>query len=256
MDAKLNRPGGRKHRNPGRPAADAKHTPLSKEFIVAKGLELCRRIPLQEVSIVRVARELSVTPALLHYYLGGREALTSGVMNAYYRELTQALPVQTGDWKSDIAAVMRTIYQKDVNYGGIVAYVMSHNRYRLFQDVEADETDYGILFFDRLTACVRQAGLNASRTAMFVHLLLQHVLASAYQQTSHQLPGDHHAFLLSRLNHVDTRERPNVHFVLEAFSGLNGDAAFEAGLDLLIEGMAGAADHRRGRKRIQKRESE
>jgi len=133
---------------------------------------------------------------------------------------------------------------------------MSHNRYRLFQDVEADETDYGIVFFDRLAACVRQAGMNPSRTAMFVHLLLQHVLASAYQQTSHQLPGDHHAFLLSRLNRIDARERPNVHFVLEAFSSLNGDAAFQAGLNLLIEGMAGATGHSRGRKDIKKHASE
>lgn len=239
MHAKLNRLGGRKRRNPGRPAADAQPA-LSKEAIFAKGLALCRRMPLQELSIVRVARELGVTPALIHYYLGGRHALTSGVMNAYYGELAAALPALTGDWQADVAAALRTIYEKDVKYGGVVAYVMSHNRYRLFQDVEEGETDYGIVFFDRLSACVRQAGMDASTTAMFVHLLLQHVLASSYQQTSRQLPGDHHAFLVSRLNRVDPRERPNLHFMLEAFSSLDGGAAFEAGLALLIEGMAAA----------------
>jgi AcrR family transcriptional regulator len=239
MPAKMTRPGGRKRRAPGRPSADTQAA-LSKELIVAKGLELCRGIPLQDLSIVRMARELGVTPALIHYYLGGREALTSGVMNAYYRELVEALPGRTGDWQGDVAAVLRTIYEKDVKYGGIVAYVMSHNRYRLFQDVEQGETDYGVVFFDRLAACVRQAGLDPSSSSMFVHLLLQHVLASAYQHTSHQLPGDHHAFLLSRLGRVDARERPDLHFMLEAFSSLDGAAAFEAGLALLIDGMAAA----------------
>jgi AcrR family transcriptional regulator len=240
MRAKMDRPGTRKRRAPGRPTANAQAA-LSKELIFAKGLELCQRVPLQDLSIVRIARELGVTPALIHYYLGGgRHALTSGVMNAYYRELADALPSLTGDWQADITPALRTLYEKDVKYGGVVAYVMSHNRYRLFQDVEEGEADYGIVFFDRLSGCVRQAGMDAPSTAMFVHLLLQHVLASSYQQTSRQLPGDHHAFLLSRLNRVDPRERPDLHFMLEAFSSLDGGAAFEAGLRLLIEGMASA----------------
>jgi len=248
MHAKLNRPGGRKRRNPGRPAANAQHAALSKESIVAKGLELCRGVALQELSVVRMARELGVTPALIHYYLGGREALTSGVMNAYYRELAEALPQPSSDWQADVAAVMRMIYDKQVKYAGIAAYVMTHNRYRLFQEVAPGETDYGVVYFDRLSGRVRQAGLNASSTAMFVHLLLQHVLASAYQQTSRQLPGEHHAFLLSRLEHVDARERPDLHFVLEAFSSLDGGAAFEAGLALLLDGIAAARTTRREKR--------
>jgi len=246
MHAKLNRPEGRKRRNPGRPSADAQPA-LSGEAIFAKGLQLCRRVPLQELSVVRMARELEVTPALIHYYLGGREALTSGVMNAYYRELAEALPPQSGDWRADVAAVMRVIYDKQVKYAGIATYVMTHNRYRLFQDVEPGETDYGVVYFDRLAGCVRQAGMNASTTAMFVHLLLQHVLASAYQESSHQLPGDHHAFLVSRLSRIDAGERPNLHYLLDAFASLKGEAAFEAGLELLLEGMAASVPARRKR---------
>ena len=229
----------RKRRAPGRPSG-ATQAALSKDLIITNALDLCRRIPLQDLSIVRMARELGVTPALIHYYVGGRDALTTGVMNAYYREVVGALPAQTGNWQTDVGAAMRSIYDNDVKYGGIVAYVMSHNRYRVFQDVEDGETDYGVAFFDRVAACVRQAGMDAPSTAMFLHLLLQHVLASAYQQSSHQLPGDHHAFLLSRLQQLDPRERPNIHFVLKPFSSLDGDAAFDAGLGLLIEGMASA----------------
>ena len=81
----------RKRRAPGRPSADAQPA-LTKESIFAKGLELCRRMPLQELSVVRMAHELGVPPALIHYYLGGRGALTSGVMNAYYRELAFITP--------------------------------------------------------------------------------------------------------------------------------------------------------------------
>ena len=59
---------------------------------------------------------------------------------------------------------------------------------------------------------------------------------------------DHHAFLLSRLEHVDARERPDLHFVLEAFSSLDGGAAFEAGLALLLDGIAAARTTRREKR--------
>src|SRR5258706_3904568 len=106
---------------------------------------------------------------------------------------------------------------------------MTHNRYRLFQDVEPGEPDYGVVYFDRLAGCVRQAGMDASTTAMFVDLLLQHAPASAYQQTSRQVPSDHHAILLSRLGRVDTRERADLHFLVQEFSMLDDAAAFAAG---------------------------
>jgi len=146
------------------------------------------------------------------------------------------------------------IYREYVKYPGIVAYVVSHNRYRLLQDVSEGETDYGILFFERLASCIRQAGLDARRTAMFMHLLLQHVLTSGHQKAHHQLPGDHQAFLVSRLRTLDVSERPNVQFVLESFASLNADHAFETGLDLLIQGMedacprSGSAPQTRHRK--------
>jgi hypothetical protein len=76
---------------------------------------------------------------------------------------------------------------------------------------------------------------------MFTRLLLQHLLASAYQQTSRQLPGDHHDFLIERLQTQDERERPNLHFVLDSFARLSGDQAFEAGLAVLIHGIEYAA---------------
>jgi hypothetical protein len=158
-------------------------------------------------------------------------------MNSSYRELVGRLPPPNPDWRADVAAVLRTIFGQNVKYPGIVSYVVSHNRYRLIQDVEKGDTDYGIIFFDRLVSSVRAAGLNAQRTAMFTHLLLQHVLASAFQQISHQLPGDHHDFLVSHLGTLNLRELPNVRFVLDSFSALNGDHAFEFGLDLLIQAI-------------------
>ena len=223
-------------RGPGRPATRGNNA-LSKRDIIQCALELCRHEPLQAVSIVRVANELGVTPALIHYYVGGRDHLTSGVMNSYYEALVEQLPAQTTEWRADVTAVFDTIYAHYIRFSGVVAYVMSHNRFRLFQLVGPGERDHGAAFFERVIGAVRMAGLSPQRTAMYSHLLLQHVLSSAFQQTSHQLPEDHQAFLVSRLRKLDTSETPNTHFVLESFAALRGDEAFRTGLALITDAM-------------------
>ena len=74
---------------------------------------MARATPLQELSIVRVAKDLGVTPALIHYYLDGRDALTSGVMNAFYKEMQLDWPLLTSHWREDVGHVVRGNRAKD-----------------------------------------------------------------------------------------------------------------------------------------------
>jgi hypothetical protein len=73
---------------------------------------------------------------------------------------------------------------------------------------------------------------------MYAHLLLQHVLSSAYQQAARQLPEDHQEFLVSRVRRLDARLMPNTHFVLDSFAALRGDDAFAAGLSIIGDAIA------------------
>jgi hypothetical protein len=72
---------------------------------------------------------------------------------------------------------------------------------------------------------------------MYAHLLLQHVLSSAYQQASRQLPEDHQDFLVSRLQNLKPTEAPNTFFVLESFAALGGHEAFRAGLNIIADAI-------------------
>jgi AcrR family transcriptional regulator len=226
----------KRKRGPGRPPAKVVRA-ISKADIVRRALELCRLESLQSVSIVRVANEMGITPALIHYYLGGRDRLTSGVMNAFYAALVAELPPPAPDWRPDLTAVFGTIYDSYIRFSGIAAYLMSHNRFRVFQLVEPGERDFGALFFERVIGSVRIAGLSARSTAMYAHLLLQHVLSSAYQQASRQLPEDHQDFLVSRLQKLKPSDAPNTFFILESFAALGGHDAFRAGLDIVADAI-------------------
>ena len=108
---------------------------LDRPTILSVSLQLTKTVPLSELSVVRVARELGVTPGLIHYYLGGRDGLTSGVMNAFYREAVESWPSEAKDWRQNLEVVANAVYRFYLRYPGIVVYVASHNRYRLVQDV-------------------------------------------------------------------------------------------------------------------------
>jgi AcrR family transcriptional regulator len=231
-------------KGPGRPAKeqDAGGALLSRAVICEAALELSRHEPLDAISMVRMAKEFSVTPALIHYYVGGRERLTSGVMNQYYVRLLQTLPAPTADWRADLHGFATTLYGFLVRYCGITDYILTHNRFRLVQEVGEDETDYGIRFFDYAAGIFERSGIVPAQAALGLHLLLQYVLVSAHSKVRHQLPADHRAYLKKKLSQLDQAQYRGITFILKDYLNLDAGAAFETGLKLMLRDLQPAAD--------------
>src|SRR5262245_23750213 len=94
-------------RKRGRPpksasAASEQGSVLTRELILQKATELAKFEPLGEISMVGLARELNVTPALIHYYVGSRDDLISGVANRYFKARVENVQPLTGDWAEDL----------------------------------------------------------------------------------------------------------------------------------------------------------
>jgi len=210
---------------------------LSEELIIATALQLAREVPLYELSIVRIAQELKVAPGLIHYYIGGRDAITSGVMNSFYRELIENWPALHGHWRRDLETICKLVYAAHASYAGIAAYVVSYNKFRMVQAVQEGMIDYGILLFEKFTAAVRAAGFDAQRTGMYSHLLNEFITGYAQATATHRWPGEHAGFLDARLAVLDKRKYPAAHFVRKTFTQLDATVAFEAGLDLFLNGL-------------------
>jgi AcrR family transcriptional regulator len=228
------RPGRRRR---GRPAG-AESALLDHAMILSIAMQMARSVPLSELSIVRLAAELGVTPALIHYYLGGRDAMTSGVMNSFYRELLGNWPLDTGhDWRHRLEVVSGAVYRAYVRYPGIAAYVVAHNRYRMIQDVKKGETDFGVLFFERFVAAVKSIGFDAASTGVYAHLLMEFITASAHATVRHMWPGEHKDFLESKLSALDPEAFPATHFVRASLTSLNATGAFTTGLALMLRGL-------------------
>ncbi|MBI2728401.1 MAG: TetR/AcrR family transcriptional regulator C-terminal domain-containing protein [Polaromonas sp.] len=223
-------------RRPGRPAG-ATTGALDRATVLSLSLQLTKTVPLADLSVVLVARELGVTPGLIHYYLGGRDPLTSGVMNAFWREVIENWPREQPHWLENIENVANAFYRALLRYPGIASYVSTHNRYRMVQDVQAGETDYGILFFEKFSSTMRQAGFDAMHTAAYAHLVVELVTSFAHSTVARRWPGQHGEFLNEKLAQLDPKEFPGTHFVRESLVSLNASDAYSMGLRLMLQAL-------------------
>ncbi len=227
---------GRPPRRDAEPGAAAPQ--ISREQILERATELARSEPLGEISMVGLARELGVAPTLIHYYVGSHDDLISGVVNRYFRARAACMPALTGDWKEDLRTDATHTFKLNLEYGGVLRYTMSHNRFRLFQRVGPGETDFGILYLDRTAETLRRAGFTQAQAALAFHLVSLYVMSSAYAEISKQLPAYHGRYIREQIMAHPLEETTGAHFIAEAFSAMDSQTAFPAGLQLLIDGFA------------------
>jgi len=223
-------------RGPGRlPIGSPK---LDRERIVACGLELARSIPLQDLSIVRVAHELKVTPALIHYHVEGREVLTSAIVKRFMREMVEAWPAPSGEWQADLKAVARTMYRQFLAYPGMSAFFAVRNRFDVFTSaLEKDDERALFEFLDLYFGAFRAAGLDAERTASYAIVLLQFIHSSAHHTSSRHWPVEQKR-LRAHLDRLEHKGFANIGFLRDSYLRVTGDDAFDAGLRLIVDGLA------------------
>lgn len=222
-------------RGPGRlPTGSPK---LDRDQIIACGLALSRTIPLQDLSIVRVANELGVTPAMIHYHVEGREVLTSAIVKRFMRELVDVWPKPGGKWKQDLEAVARTMYRHFLAYPGMSAFFALQNRFEAFTSaLEKDDERALFEFLDLYFAAFRAAGLDADRTAPFAILLLQFIHSSAHHTSRHHWPAEQKR-LQAHLAKLEDQGFANIGFLRDSYLRVAGSGAFDAALKLIIDGL-------------------
>ena len=223
-------------RGPGRPpAADGRS--VSRASILRAALRLAKETPLQDLSILMVARSMKIAPGLVHYYLGGRDWLTSGVINLFYKELVKNWPAETGVWEDDLRAAAKLVYGHFANYGGVAAYVVSNSRFRIYQLTAFSDKDWGVEFLERFAARVHACGLSAERSALYAHLLLEFIINTGHATARHIHPSEHRKFLEEKTAQLDPQKFPNI--FRDRFSPLtiDGSVAFNELCRLFLLGI-------------------
>jgi len=220
---------GRRAKNPG----DGQAASVTHDAIIAHALQIAQHEPVDAITIMRLSRELGVTPALIHYFTGGRDQLLSAVINRAMAQ-SESHPAVSDSWLADLEAVMRKAFAFQMKWKGITTYQQSNNKYRLFQDPQPGEADLGLVFFNRVGTILQSSGMTAEHAAMAYHLLMLFILSVAVSHINKQEPAAHEEFLNARLGQLDSKAHPGAAFLLGAFASVSTADTFEVGLQALL----------------------
>lgn len=223
-----------KPRRRGRPTS-AEKTKVTKREVIAQGLVLARSVGLQDITITSLARDLAVTPQLIHYLIPGRDGLITGVMNAFYRELCEEWPKDEPRWRDHMIAMAHHLHAFYLRYRGVVLYTAAHNRYRLVQSVDEGETDYGLVFLDLLFRGAMKMSLDAATTVVFCEIFIDFVSSQARAAIGTRLPRAHQGYLRGVFEQLDPAKFPGIAFAGESLFAPDNDELFEQGLSMLMD---------------------
>ena len=140
----------------------------------------------------------------------------------------------TGNWKEDLEREATQSVQIGLEYGGVLRYTMSRNRLRLFQQLAEWETDYGVLYLDRMAGILQGGGFKPQRTAIAYHLVSQYAISSAQAQVSRQMPAFHESYIRDQIRARPANQLTGARYFAEAFSTLDSATSFPEGLRLLL----------------------
>lgn len=215
----------------------ARATPLSSESIIQVGFELARETPLQEVSIAMVAKKLDISPGLVHYYIGTRERLTSGIMNLFYQKMYAALPEASGDWEKTLTETANTMYNLWIEVPGITSYVVGNNTFKTYQIVDGDNLDYGLEVNERLSTLVKRAGASKKKTGIFARLIKDFSVSAALSHITHAYPSQHRDLIATRTSNIVRARYPGLFFCRDSLLTTDAKEVFDIGLHSLLLGL-------------------
>jgi len=188
--------------------------------------------------MVRVAREMSVAPGLIHYYVGSKDDLLSAVLNAAFRERVAALPIVTGNWRVDLDGVCRSTLETLARWPGVANYIATENRFRLLQRVQPGETDYGLAYFDHLGRIFEQANFEPAQAALAYDLTMMFMTSISVEFANRQAPDEHKDFIVGYVSRFDRETIPGAAFLVRPFASIDSNTRLDAGLKLLLDGFA------------------
>lgn len=230
-------------RRRGRPAKEdidlrGDQLELSREAIIQHATELSRELSLDDVSIVRLAKDFSVTPATIHYHLtNGRDELVSEVVSRYLQHLMRCFENVDGPWDERIRTVAFRLFKLHIEFKGVNAYLMSHNKFRLLQTASRGEQDLGIKYLDRFILLFKERGFDTEACVINVHQVAFFIASCAHAEIGQQLPAHHKDYLKHQLSKLTLDEAPNFRAAIPEFTRFDTEKMFLTGIEILIRGF-------------------
>jgi AcrR family transcriptional regulator len=207
---------------------------LSREAIVAAGLEILRSEGFEALSMRRVAQALDTGPASLYVYVENRDALHALLFDAAIGTIT----IEATDperWREQLhALITRLTTMMSEEYPGIAIMGMA--------TIPTGENALRVT--ESMMSLLRAGGAGDQAIAYAADLISMYATAIAYEQALYQQlyadPGHEESELarvMERFTQIPADRYPTMASVAPLMTRGDGHERFSLGLDIIINGL-------------------
>lgn len=207
--------------------------PLSREAIVAAGLDVLRKEGLEALTMRRVAQALDTGPASLYVYVTNRQQLLELMLEAAMATFPLE-PLDPPRWREQLKAVGRQMVRlMSVEYPGMASLAMTH----------IPTGPNALRIMEALLAMLRAGGMEDQAAAYAGDLLTTYVTAVAFEQSlaAREEPRpdseEYVAEVARRFASLSAEDYPNMAALGPLMTRGDVDERFELGMDVLINGL-------------------
>lgn len=224
-----------KARQSGRPRAG--ETRLSRETILEAGLRIVDADGIAAMTMRRLAAELGVNPMSIYHHLPGKAAVLSGLVEQVFAQIPVSASADGGSWQDRLKAAAHAHRRVLRLHPNLALQILADTGAVSDVLVAAGEPFY---------AALEQAGLPPRSIVEAVDTIVDFIHGFMLGEASNATETfDIGPDLLERVRALPRGTAPALRRVAEAL-GEDGlryefDAGFEAGLDILVNGIEAAA---------------
>jgi AcrR family transcriptional regulator len=213
---------------------DTSRTPLSRERIIACAMKLADEEGIGALSMRRVAAELGATPMALYNHVSGKDELLNGISGRLLQEIDLSA-IDPGDW----AASIKT------GYAEFRRVLLAHPNLLPILQRKGEVSADAMKPIELAMSLLRSAGFTPEE-ALHAHWTLSgfamgHVL---WQMTNPLMDESDEGAASAMRDHalqhkrmLPVEEFPCLHEVLPSIEMCDMEAAWEFGIDSIIEGF-------------------
>jgi TetR/AcrR family tetracycline transcriptional repressor len=202
--------------------------PLSRDRILQVAMRIADAEGHEALSMRRIAAELDATPMALYNHVPNKEALLTGIAGRLLEEIDLAA-IDFSDWTTAIKS----------GYGEFRRVLLRHPNLLPILQRKSEVSPDAMRPIELALSILRSAGLT-TENAFNAHCALTgftmgHVLWQVTSPLFDEEGGAAHALEHQRMLPAD--QFPNIHEALPSIENCDMDAAFDFGMDAIIEGL-------------------
>jgi TetR/AcrR family transcriptional regulator, tetracycline repressor protein len=202
-------------------AATTKRGRLSRERILAAAVSFVDREGLSSLTMRRLGAELGVEAMSIYNHVPNKDALLDGMVEVILGELE--IPLGEGDWEERIRLGYRRFRSLAHRHPNVFPLLVSR----------PPESPDGLWLFEAFLRTMREAGFESGTAFRAFRVLTNYVFgyATAEIRGFALEPAD------GKARDLPVEDFPEISKLAPSLEGVDHDAEFEFGLDLILAGL-------------------